>query len=696
MRAARMTGGIGRASLFACLTLLALCQPGWATAPEPGAWIYDECPLTGGVLVDPARWAQGDEGLADMVRGIDQIIEADRCQSLYVYLFSDGHTLCPVPDAPFPSLDPEGDLAALGEWVEARREHGVEVYGVLDLLGWHRAGATLPSPFEGELAAIREEPIPGAPPVEGEYPLIVDDRTWAPLRDLVTFFASEEVGLDGLVFQLELPTTTMLGGSSDTLGLYQQQTGQPIEAIAAPIAGGDEGAVNRFAAWRDQRIQEHVNSLFWALAERPDLKLGLTGHAGYWSMASGARMNSAAAWPRWLRSGPLSTVLFFGRWEDADEDAGIGYSLTRDGMLKEGTAASGRPVLDAPSEQTLALVEAGMAPTDQLVANFVPGASALEWQTWIRSLPEVWPGCSVPPTVLPEAMMLQAVHGETDAEAEAPGAPDLDLAGATAEEAFAEVNKRLEAMGLESRAVLDPMFLSELTFRSVTVEVSSDGPNVFVQFGEVLRAITGRVVRSGPELHVVQLPDPARLMGDRHQQLGQWDAAIEQYEDCIARGVDLMAAYRGLGDTKRKEWDPHGALEAYDIAYTIGLRDPEFLMEAGNCFRDIGQDQQAETFLLQALEACPPENVWVGSWARVAIGRIYEAKADLAEALIWFEEAAATWEGNEWAHYWVAVAKLGLGDREGAAASARRALEIHPGMTEAESILGRAVGDDPQ
>jgi len=655
-----------------CCALLG-CGNALAVTPPPGAWIHQESDLQAGVLVDWSLWQGETYEAREGVRALDLLLETGRVRSVYLYVLSDGHTICPFAGVPLPSIGVAEDTAALARYVQQLHASNVKVYAVLDLLEWHRPGSVLPNPLDGELAEVRELPLDATAPVAGDFAAIAHPRTREVLTTLLTALRGPALPFDGIILDAHYTADQLLGGSAATLAAYQAEMGKDPAALhAPPQTPEDEALVEEFRHWRSRYISQRVDGLLRSIGEGVP-ETGLFGRADYWGFGPTERENLANHWPFWMGQFPHSVLLLDADY--TDERNVRAFYGTREGVLKNGCAAVPRPVLDGDQPLadivTLWVNEAG--PVDEIVVRLKPGLNAQHLRDWAAALPRT---CALP-TVLPAFGWGQFA-----------GAPavDVTVADATPMTAVEQVAEALTGAGLPPLTVgseCEP----ELTASQVTLATDMAGVAPTVVLTWLAHKLQAYYDISAEAIVLHVLPDPERVMADRLQQLGRFTEAEAQYREVIARGVDVARAHRGLGDTLRKTWRPADALNEYDQAYQLGIRDVEFLMEAGNCFRDAGNVDYAQEFLMQALEGCPPENIFVLSWVNVGIGRIYDRRNEPAEAVIWFEDAVETWPGNAWAYYWLGKAQAALGQTAEAKASLERGLELDGGMTAARQLL---------
>ncbi|MBD3173705.1 MAG: tetratricopeptide repeat protein [Armatimonadia bacterium] len=672
-RRRRMSVGAVALCLLAGLAAWAQAAP----EPMPGAWIHSEPKLAAGVVIDWADWE--DSGAAMEARAtLDTLMNTDRVGSVYLYVFSDGHTICPLPGLPFPSLDIASGPEALGHLVQRLQGDDTRVYAVVDLLEWHRPGSGRQNPLDGDLSGLAEAPVGEPRPLDGGYASIAHPRTRELLTSLLAALADPDIGFDGIVLDCHLTGDDLLGGSEATLAAYAAETGaDPASLVMPPASVEDLDTLSEFAAWRDRYTGARLTDLAKSLGEDgPDV--GLLGRADYWGLSDVERENLGQTWPGWMGGAPYTVLLLEGDYSDPSLVAS--FFGTREGVLNHGCPAAARPVLDhgAPLEEIAQQFTSTSGPVDEMVVRLKPGMDSGALGRWAASLPKTCPL----PAVLPPFLFMGL--GEMESL-------DLRVVESTPGPAWEALQAAAAEAGLPPLAI-DEEFAQEVIASSMSLSATFEDAFPLEPLTWYARAVHGCYQRTSEGLALCRLPSPQRVMADRLQQFGWFESAEESYSSAIEHGVDLAPAHRGLGDTLRKMWRAPEALEEYDQAYRLGLRDPEFLMEAGNCFRDAGQYGPAGEFLMQAIDTCPEWNIWVRSWASVGLGKLYDTRQDPEEALIWFQAAVDAWEGNALAHYWLGKTLVDLGRQEEAATSLRRCLELDPAIAPAESLLGRLQG----
>ncbi len=638
-----------------------------AAAPEPGAFLLDECPVGVGLLVDWSLW-QGDYAKAgDVLKTLDDLVASGRCGTLYMYVFSDGHTACPVAGSPFPELAISDSTAALGQFVKDLAAKGVRTYAVVDLLEWHRAGSKLPDPLAGDLAELKEKPIGRQPEPGASYASAFSPRTQEALRSMLEAFHFGDEGFEGLIFDLHLPRDVLMGGSEATLKAYAEGSGHAASDLQVPPKSAQGlSEIEAFIGWRDGALRNWVKSLAAAFGT-PKLKLGLIGDASYWVQPAVVRENMACAWPLWLMDSPYSVVLLNGDWGDQNERLGLNSS--RIGILTNvRSGAVARPVVTPAMFAALESFAEGNGPNDELVVALTPDTVGADVVAWAKGLPAT----SKPMGTMPLLCPLAGRGPEMSANLEA----------ADPQTVLTQIGGQV---GIP--LTLDPVFASDWKAAGRNLTGTMEAQPAGMVLAQVLRQMGAQLVREGEGWTVRELPDPAVTMGDRLQAAGRFDEAAEAYAMAIERKANLRAAYRSRGDALRKAWRSKEAIEAYAQAEALGVRDGQFLLDVGTCFVNMSKVNEAQDYLRQALEA-EPDNRWMLSWVNLQMGILMFEHGDTpAAGLPWVQAAVANAPENVWAQVWLGKVLVAIGDLEAAKAPLEEALRLSPGLQQAVDLL---------
>jgi len=638
-----------------------------AAAPEPGAFLLDECPVGVGLLVDWSLW-QGDYAKAgDVLKTLDDLVASGRCGTLYMYVFSDGHTACPVAGSPFPELAISDSTAALGQFVKDLAAKGVRTYAVVDLLEWHRAGSKLPDPLAGDLAELKEKPIGRQPEPGASYASAFSPRTQEALRSMLEAFHFGDEGFEGLIFDLHLPRDVLMGGSEATLKAYAEGSGHAASDLQVPPKSAQGlSEIEAFIGWRDGALRNWVKSLAAAFGT-PKLKLGLIGDASYWAQPAVTRENMACAWPLWLMDSPYSVVLLNGDWGDQNERLGLNSS--RIGILTNvRSGAVARPVVTPAMFAALESFAEGNGPNDELVVALTPDTVGADVVAWAKGLPAT----SKPMGTMPLLCPLAGRGPEMSANLEA----------ADPQTVLTQIGGQV---GIP--LTLDPVFASDWKAAGRNLTGTMEAQPAGMVLAQVLRQMGAQLVREGEGWTVRELPDPAVTMGDRLQAAGRFDEAAEAYAMAIERKANLRAAYRSRGDALRKAWRSKEAIEAYAQAEALGVRDGQFLLDVGTCFVNMSKVNEAQDYLRQALEA-EPDNRWMLSWVNLQMGILMFEHGDTpAAGLPWVQAAVANAPENVWAQVWLGKVLVAIGDLEAAKAPLEEALRLSPGLQQAVDLL---------
>jgi len=163
--------------------------------------------------------------------------------------------------------------------------------------------------------------------------------------------------------------------------------------------------------------------------------------------------------------------------------------------------------------------------------------------------------------------------------------------------------------------------------------------------------------------------------GVAYERLKDWERAEAAYRQAVAARPDLIWPYLGVGHTLRARQDYTGALDWYRRAEALAPErlDPKY--HIGYTYYLQQEYVTAEGYLRQAL-GINPQHPWSAYW----LAKCLYLRGERDEAIRWLG-SAIEWHGKEpwnWAVElgdWLAEA----GDREGALAAYRQALEWRPG-----------------
>lgn len=654
--------------------------------PEPGAWAYATAETKIGVLVDWSDW-QGNMARGASARDLVQgLVSSGRCRSLYMYVLSDGHTVCPVEGSGLPSLGIAANLAALGEFTSWAKQQGVTCYGVIDLLEWHKAGSALPDPLSRDTTGMREKLYDGSDAPGSTYVSWLHPSVRRELERVVDAFSSSTAGLDGLVFDAHLAPDALLGGSAACAVAYRAETQADVTALVPSGASDEEAtALRRFLAWRRKTVGVLVSDLARRAQKRPDLRVGLVGGCGAFAGGSSDRAYSLEdQWEAWARDAPHTVVLVTGDWTeptltDALRDAHLGL------LQWGGCAACVRPVVTESQLTASVDLVAKAGPIDEVVIRIAPETHDKPVLEWAKGVP------TQSPSRIAETLLGMV--------AAAPSAPvTLKLSGATPRAAIDELSRVVGAAAPGTGVALTQHFVRKLERMETPVTLELTDVPAREAIARLAAAI-GACAMGRQDASAVTLweaNDPVRVLGDALRSAGRPDEAIELYDDAIARGADVPDALRAKGDIQLwTKWAFDPAIATYERLLAEGVRTPSLLASVGLCCAETQKVEKAAEYLLEALDTCAPDDAVTRSNANLFLGRVYHP-TDITEAIVRYRAAIEARPTNEYAHGWLATGLLEMGDREGAKAEAEEALRLNPAVNEARRVLDQLKAEAGQ
>ncbi len=189
--------------------------------------------------------------------------------------------------------------------------------------------------------------------------------------------------------------------------------------------------------------------------------------------------------------------------------------------------------------------------------------------------------------------------------------------------------------------------------------------------------------------------DELIAVGDSLAANGDAAAAADAYQQALERSPEHIKALQRVAQARFAENNLQGAAEAARQVVTIGStmsgEEPRILRASaialqGDIARRNGDPEQARTLYNQALGVDP-----VQTEARLGLGMLAVDAGNWTMALAEFERAAAYPSGvfNPLVHFWVAEARLRLGNYSGAVAAYSRALELDPAFADAHFGLAQ-------
>ncbi|MBW4623273.1 MAG: tetratricopeptide repeat protein [Cyanosarcina radialis HA8281-LM2] len=139
--------------------------------------------------------------------------------------------------------------------------------------------------------------------------------------------------------------------------------------------------------------------------------------------------------------------------------------------------------------------------------------------------------------------------------------------------------------------------------------------------------------------------------GDRLLELGQPEAAYQQFQKAIDIKRNSPEAWKGRGDALLRLGRERGALESYEVALSLAPNNPKTLNNKGKVLYNLGQYEQALATHDRVLQIDPDNvNAWSGKGvAYIGLGQYEKAsqyfdkaqKSKPDEPTVWLEEGLA-------------------------------------------------------
>jgi tetratricopeptide (TPR) repeat protein len=175
------------------------------------------------------------------------------------------------------------------------------------------------------------------------------------------------------------------------------------------------------------------------------------------------------------------------------------------------------------------------------------------------------------------------------------------------------------------------------------------------------------------------------------ERLKDWAGAEAAYRQAVEARPDLFWPYLSVGHMRRAQEDYDSALAWYREAESLAPNryEPKFWMGLAQYLR--GEDRGAEEALRAALEINPQHD-----WSAYYLAQSLYRQDRREEAVSWLRTAIGLYPGQPW--NW--AVQLGdwlaeSGDKEGALAAYRQALEWKPGDEGIEAKIRALEGNQP-
>jgi arylsulfatase A-like enzyme/Tfp pilus assembly protein PilF len=191
-----------------------------------------------------------------------------------------------------------------------------------------------------------------------------------------------------------------------------------------------------------------------------------------------------------------------------------------------------------------------------------------------------------------------------------------------------------------------------------------------------------RTARDNPKF-----PQPWLSLAEIHVREGRLDQAAAAFGHVLEIAPDHIEALRGLGDLAILEQKPDEAGRRYARILEVDPGDAGAMTKLGVVRMRTGQPGDAVALFRRAIEREPKngEALLYLAGALASTGRA-------AEALPYFERALEAGQRNAMALNGLALTRLGLGDREGAARAFRESLKLDPKQPDVARTLAEIEG----
>jgi Flp pilus assembly protein TadD len=178
------------------------------------------------------------------------------------------------------------------------------------------------------------------------------------------------------------------------------------------------------------------------------------------------------------------------------------------------------------------------------------------------------------------------------------------------------------------------------------------------------------------------------LNGVLEQRAGEYAAARDHLQQAVALNPNHYESRRNLGSVLAKLKDNQGAREQLEKAIALGNHDPQVRFELAGVLRALGENEQAqEQFKLYQQEAQAKSDLTQAA-AKAAFADQKLAAGDLKQAVDLYREAFAAAPKEASLAYKLAMALDQAGDPVNERAALEQAIQIDPGMAEAQNQLG--------
>jgi predicted CXXCH cytochrome family protein len=205
-----------------------------------------------------------------------------------------------------------------------------------------------------------------------------------------------------------------------------------------------------------------------------------------------------------------------------------------------------------------------------------------------------------------------------------------------------------------------------------------------------LRAAIGRIVKEHEEqVEKVRadVPEDLATLGDIYAKRGEEDRAVEKYEAALRLNSELPEVQIRLGTLYARRKEVERAAACFRAAAEFLPRSGVPFFNLGSLYLQAGRSGDAIPHLTRALEIDPG---YREARYNLAVAQLEDRR--FAPALENLKQLAASRPGDPMIQYYLGRAFEGLGRKDAAADSYRKALEIAPDLSDARGALAKLQG----
>jgi Flp pilus assembly protein TadD len=178
------------------------------------------------------------------------------------------------------------------------------------------------------------------------------------------------------------------------------------------------------------------------------------------------------------------------------------------------------------------------------------------------------------------------------------------------------------------------------------------------------------------------------LNGILERRAGDYTAARDNLEKAVALNPDHYESRRNLGSVLVQLKEARGAREQLEKAIALGSHDPEVRFELAGVLRTLGEDREADNQLKLYQQEAQAKSDLTQAAAKSAFADQKLASGDVSQAVDLYREALAGAPQEATLAYKLAMALDKAGDLKSERAALEQAIQIDPGMAEAQNQLG--------